>query len=82
MKGNAGLFRLPIGSGDTDASLLRLGQIIGGLTALFVLVAGLLKVSRMHLTDAQLFGAVQQVVQRALLFWIAALLMHPKTKPT
>ena len=47
--------------------------------AAFVFVAGLLKVSRLDLTEAQLFGAVQQVVQTALLFCIFGLLLHRKS---
>jgi hypothetical protein len=79
MKTISSLFRLRIGAGDTDAFLLRVVQVTCFIVAAFVFVAGLLKVSRLDLTEAQLFGAVQQVVQTALLFCIFGLLLHRKS---
>jgi len=78
MKAITRLFRWRIGAGDTDALLTRLAQAVCFIGAAYVLVAGLLKVSRLDLAEAELFGAVQQVVQTALLFFIAGLLLHPK----
>ncbi len=75
------LVRLRIGGAEADALLLRLAQVICFLGAGFVFVAGLLKVCRLDLAEAQLFGAVQQVVQTALLFYIAGALLHPKSHP-
>lgn len=73
------LFRLQIGAGDTDAFILRLARVVCFLAAGFVFVAGLLKVSREGLAEAQLFSAVQQVVQTALLFCIVGLLLNHKS---
>ncbi len=75
------LIRLRIGGPDGDAVLLRFAQAIIFLAAGFVFVAGLLKVCRLELTEAQLFGAVQQVVQTALLFFIAGALLRTKARP-
>ena len=58
---------------------MRLAQVLCFLLAGFVFVCGLLKVSREGLAEAQLFSAVQQVVQTALLFCIVGLLLHPKS---
>ena len=74
------LARLQIGAGDTDSFLLRLAQITCFIAAAFVFAAGLLKVCRLDLTEAQLFSAVQQVVQTALLLCIFGLLLHPMSK--
>lgn len=74
------VLRLQIGAGDTDAFLLRLAQAICFLVGGFVLVAGLLKVCREDLAETQLFSAVQQVVQTALLFCIVGLLLNRKSK--
>ncbi len=79
MKTISSFFRMRIGVGDTDAFLMRLAQAICFTAAAFVFVAGLLKVCRLDLTDAQLFSAVQQVVQTALLFCILGLLLHRKS---
>jgi hypothetical protein len=80
MKTINSLFRMKIGAGDTDAFLMRLAQMICFITGGSVFVFGLLKVCREDLTGAQLFSAVQQVIQTVLLFWIVGLLMRPKSK--
>ena len=82
MKAFTRLLRLRIGPGDTDALLLRLAQVASFIVGGFVLVAGLLKVCRPDLAEAQLFGAVQQVVQTALLFCIFGALLPTKSKTT
>ena len=79
MKTITRLFRLQIGAYDADAFLLRLAQAVCFLVAALVFVAGLLKVSREDLSEAQLFSAVQQVVQTALLFCIVGLLLNRKS---
>ena len=75
------LFRLQLGGPDADAHLLRLAQVVCFLAGGFVFIAGLLKVCRLDLAEAQLFGAVQQVVQTALLFCIFGMLLQTKSPP-
>ena len=63
----------------TDAFFLWLAQIICFAVAALVFVCGLLKVCHLDLTPAEVFNAVQQVVQTALLFCIVGLLLRPKS---
>ena len=79
MRAIAQLLRLQVGPGDIDAFLLRLAQAVCFLIAGFVFVVGLLKVSREDLVEAQLFSAVQQIVQTALLFCIVGLLLNRRS---
>jgi hypothetical protein len=76
MKAMTRLFRMPVGGNDADAFLLRLAQLVCYGAGAFVFAAGLLKVSHEDLAEAQLFSAVQQVMQTALLFCITGLLLN------
>lgn len=79
MRAVSSMLRLQIGGGDTDAMLFRVAQVICFMVAGFVFVAGLLRVSHLGLAEAQLFGAVQQVVQTSLLFGILGLLLSRRS---
>jgi hypothetical protein len=78
MKTITSLLRLQIGGHNGDAMLLRTARAICFITGAFVFIVGLLKVTRLDLPDAQLFSAVQQVVQTALLFCILGSVLDRK----
>lgn len=79
MRAIRSMLRLQTAGDDSDAILFRLAQMVCYIVAAFVFVAGLLSVSRLDLPEAQLFGAVQQVVQTSLLFGIFGLLLSRKS---
>jgi hypothetical protein len=73
------LGQLQVGTANIDAVLLKCAQVVCFLLAGCVVAFGLSKLNRLELSEAQFFGAVQQVMQTSLLFCLLGLCLHPKS---
>jgi hypothetical protein len=74
------LGQLQLGAANIDAVIMKCAQVVCFILAACVVAFGLSKLNRLDLSEAQFFGAIQQVIQTSLLFCLLGLCLHPKSK--